>query len=90
MQPALDQGEFVPWFQPKYNLESGRPFGAEALVRWEHPKYGQILPGDFIPIFEKNGFIGKIDTYMWEQACIHLRKWIDEGDKAYWMEDDLK
>ena len=79
MQPALDQGEFVPWFQPKYNLESGRPFGAEALVRWEHPKYGQILPGDFIPIFEKNGFIGKIDTYMWEQACIHLRKWIDEG-----------
>lgn len=79
MAPALASGQFVPYFQPKYDLQSGQPYGAEALVRWKHPKYGIISPAHFIPIFERNGFIGKLDYYMWETVCKILRRWIDEG-----------
>ncbi len=79
MQGALDNSEFVAYFQPKYILKTGQPYGAEALVRWKHPKNGLMYPGQFIPVFEKNGFIGKLDYYMWEKVCQHLRCWIDEG-----------
>ena len=53
--------------------------GAEALCRWVHPRKGIIPPMDFIPLFERNGFIMKLDEYMWEQACKTLRGWIDAG-----------
>lgn len=79
MDNALKNGEFVPYLQPKYSMKTNQPFGAEALVRWMHPTKGMISPGIFIPVFERNGFIGKLDYYMWEQICILLRKWIDEG-----------
>ena len=79
MQGALDNGEFVAYFQPKYVLRTGQPYGAEALVRWNHPKNGLMYPGQFIPVFERNGFIGKLDYYMWELVCQHLRRWIDDG-----------
>ena len=81
MQGALDNEEFVVYFQPKYILRTGMPSGAEALVRWNHPKNGLMYPGQFIPVFERNGFIGKLDYYMWEKVCQHLRRWIDEGLK---------
>jgi len=79
MQPALDRLDFVPYFQPKYNLKTGEPYGAEALVRWMHPQKGLIMPGTFIPVFERNGFIGKLDFYMWTQVCILLKKWMTAG-----------
>lgn len=79
MQAALDNGDFVAYFQPKYILKTGQPYGAEALVRWNHPKNGLMYPGQFIPVFEKNGFIGKLDYYMWEKVCQHIRDWIDKG-----------
>ncbi|MCI2106042.1 MAG: EAL domain-containing protein [Intestinimonas sp.] len=79
MQPALDAGQFVVYFQPKFDLKSNLPCGAEALVRWEHPQRGLITPGRFIPIFERNGLIGKLDYYMWDTVCRLLRKWLDEG-----------
>ena len=79
MQRALENEEFIPYFQPKYNTKTRRPYGAEALVRWKHPEKGMISPGVFIPAFEKNGFIGNLDYYIWGKVCQHIRKWIDEG-----------
>ncbi|MCI1269898.1 MAG: EAL domain-containing protein [Ruminococcus sp.] len=79
MQSALNERQFEVFLQPKYNLETETPYGAEALVRWRHPQKGLISPGVFIPVFERNGFIGKIDYYMWESVCKLLRQWLDEG-----------
>jgi diguanylate cyclase (GGDEF)-like protein len=78
-QSALDGEQFVVYFQPKYNISTEMPYGAEALARWKHPERGMISPAEFIPVFERNGFIGKLDYYMWEHVCMLLRKWIDEG-----------
>ena len=79
MHSALDSGQFVVYLQPKYNLSNEQPYGAEALIRWQHPQRGLLSPGSFIPVFERNGLIGKVDRYMWEQVCMLLRKWLDEG-----------
>lgn len=76
---ALEEEQFVVYLQPKINLATDRPYGAEALVRWKHPEKGMISPADFIPVYERNGIIGKLDQYMWTQACKLLRKWLDEG-----------
>lgn len=79
MATALENGEFIPYYQPKYNLQSKAIVGAEALVRWLHPKKGIIPPIKFIPLFEKNGFIMELDFYIYEQVCKTLRNWLDEG-----------
>lgn len=76
---ALKNGQFSMYLQPKYNISTSEIIGAEALVRWVHPKKGLIMPDKFIPLFEKNGFIVNLDKYIWEQACIEIRKWIDGG-----------
>ena len=81
MQHALDSEQFEVFLQPKYNLETEKPYGAEALVRWRHPEKGLLSPGVFIPVFERNGFIGKVDRYMWEHVCRLLRRWIDAGQE---------
>jgi len=79
MYDAFDNKEFKVFLQPKINLTDGLISGAEALVRWEHPVFGLMAPIKFISIFEKNGFIIKIDKYIFEQVCISLRKWLDNG-----------
>ena len=79
MTKALENNQFVPFFQPKYDLRTNKIAGAEALIRWKHPDKGLIPPASFIPIFERNGFVSKVDYYMWESVCKALRKWIDEG-----------
>ena len=79
MRPALCNGEFVVYFQPKYDGYTQFPYGAEALIRWNHPKKGLIAPAQFIPVLEKNGFIEKLDYYVWEKVCQYIRKWIDAG-----------
>lgn len=76
---ALDSEQFEVYLQPKYDLARKCVYGAEALARWNHPARGLISPGQFIPIFEKNGFIAKLDFYMWERTCRLLRKWSDAG-----------
>lgn len=78
MERALKDKEYVMYLQPKYRLSDNSMCGAEVLCRWEHPDKGLIPPNDFIPLFEKNGFILKLDEYMWEEACKTIRKWIDE------------
>lgn len=79
MGDALENHEFVPYYQPKYDVKTNKPVGAEALARWIHPTKGFISPGVFIPIFEKNGFISKLDFYIWECVCKQLKEWKDSG-----------
>lgn len=78
MNDALRKKEFELWLQPQCNHATGAIIGAEVLVRWNHEgKY--ISPAEFIGVFEETGFIYQMDKYVWENACILLRHWIDEG-----------
>ena len=79
MENALVNHEFVPYYQPKYNIETGSIIGFEALVRWIHPQKGIIPPNQFIPLFESNGFISQVDFCIWEQVCQDLRRLLDKG-----------
>ena len=77
-EKALDRNEFVVYLQPQYNYSTGELHGAEALVRWCQD--GELIsPGEFIPIFEKNGFITKLDKFVWNKVCELQRQWLDEG-----------
>lgn len=82
MYSALQEKQFVVYYQPQYNHSTGTLLGAEALVRWKHPERGLISPGIFIPIFEKNGFITNLDFYVFEEVCAFLRKCLDKGKKV--------
>lgn len=79
MKAALENGQFVMYLQPKYSISENCIIGAEALVRWIHPEMGMIAPMNFIPVLEENGFIVKLDEYIWEQACRTIKTWIDEN-----------
>ncbi len=79
MYAALERKEFVMYLQPKFDMHTLQVVGSEALVRWIHPKVGFIPPGDFIPLFEQNGFVVDLDHYIWEVACKTIRKWMDWG-----------
>lgn len=79
VETAIAQEQFVAFYQPQYNHSNGMLIGAEALVRWNHPEKGLISPGVFIPICEKNGFITRLDLYVFEQTCKFIRKCMDKG-----------
>lgn len=79
MDAALNGNQFVVYLQPKYSLNDDCMVGAEALVRWIHPEWGFMSPGEFIPLFEKNGFISRLDRYVWERVCALLRDWKSRG-----------
>lgn len=79
MAEALEQGQFHLFLQPKISISTGRVLGAEALTRWLHPIDGIIMPDRFVPLFEANGFILRLDAYIWEQTCRVLRRWLDKG-----------
>ena len=81
METALRNREFLVYYQPKYDLATETIAGAEALVRWKSREMGMMSPADFIPLFEKNGFITRMDMYIWEKVCIDLRAWIAAGNK---------
>lgn len=76
---SLENGEFEIYFQPKCNMNTNKITGAEVLVRWNHPQKGMISPKDFIPVFEKNGFIKKLDQYVWEESA----KWLHKHAKQH-------
>ena len=79
MEDALKQGQFEVYLQPKYRIEDNTLSGAEALIRWNHPEFGMQAPGQFIPLFEKNGFITKLDQFVWDRACAMLQEWDKKG-----------
>ena len=60
-------------------MNNNRIVGAEALVRWIHPEWGFMFPGEFIPLFEKNGFISSLDQFVWENVCAKLQEWKEKG-----------
>lgn len=74
MNDALNNNEFQVYYQPKFDANTEHIAGAEALVRWISPDYGFMSPGDFIPLFEKNGFITQLDMYVWESVCKYIKK----------------
>lgn len=79
MEEAVDNKEFKVYYQPKFDIEERKVIGAEALVRWINPERGMIYPDEFIPLFEKNGFIVELDMYVFEEVCKKFREWINEG-----------
>ncbi len=79
MKSALDNNEFVLWFQPQFSTHSNKLVGAEALCRWINSEGQIISPSIFIPVTEKNGFIRYLDKEIWRKAFSMLRRWIDEG-----------
>lgn len=79
MEAALENREFSVWFQPKHDMHTDKTGGAEALARWIHPELGFVSPGLFIPLFERNGFITKLDMYIWEEACREIKRCSDLG-----------
>ena len=74
---AIREKQFEVYYQPKFNVHSDTPVlcSAEALIRWRHPKLGMVSPGVFIPLFEKNGMIYRLDSYVWSEAAARIRDW---------------
>ena len=74
---ALREKQFQVWYQPKFDVRPAEPelSSAEALVRWRHPELGMISPGVFVPLFEKNGLIRELDSYVWREAAQQIRAW---------------
>ena len=82
-EESLKAGDFEVWYQPKYSAASGEIVGSEALVRWRDKDGSMISPGRFIPLFEQNGMIAKLDEYMFRAVTRQQAKWKDEGRKIY-------
>jgi EAL domain-containing protein (putative c-di-GMP-specific phosphodiesterase class I) len=77
---SIENEDFKVYFQPKYDITGDTPRlrSAEALIRWNHPELGMISPGDFIPLFESNGLIQKVDNFVWNKAAACIREWKDK------------
>mgnify|MGYP000227631837 FL=1 len=76
---AFDNNEFCFYLQPKCNAETGAIVGAEALVRWNHPEYGLVSPGEFIPLPERESVVTRFDLFIWRSVCEMLSRWDGEG-----------
>ncbi len=81
MNMALANNEFKVFLQPKFSTDEDKLVGAEALVRWIEPDGKMVFPNDFIPLFERNGFIVELDKYVFENVCMTIKKWMGEGIK---------
>ena len=79
-ETAIKEKQFVVHYQPKYNITGSEPLlsSAEALIRWQHPEYGLLPPDRFVPLFEGNGLIQRLDRYVWEEAARQIRDWRDK------------
>lgn len=84
LDKAIEQRQFKVYYQPKFSVQSTAPHlcSAEALIRWDHPEFGMISPGKFIPLFEKNGMITKLDHYVWVEAAKQVAKWKKEYNRS--------
>ena len=80
MDKALSEKQFKVYYQPKYSITGDKPrlSSAEALIRWFHPEFGMVSPGQFISLFEENGLIQKLDRFVWNEAAEQIRQWKDK------------
>ena len=79
MEFALQEHQFSIYLQPVCNLHTDRVVSAEALVRWNHPSHGMISSARFVPVFERNGFIVRLDRFVWEEACRFMHDAAEQG-----------
>ena len=79
LRKALERGEFVAYYQPQLNIETGEIIGMEALVRWKHPERGLVSPAQFIPLAEETGLIVQIDEWVLRTACEQNKRWQEQG-----------
>jgi diguanylate cyclase (GGDEF)-like protein/PAS domain S-box-containing protein len=79
LRKALERNEFMLYYQPRVNMQTGQVLGMEALVRWKHPELGVILPGRFIPIAEETGLIVPMSEWIIRTACTQNKAWQDAG-----------
>ncbi len=77
LRGAVEEKQFVVYYQPKYNIQTDPPrlASAEALIRWKHPELGMVHPGAFIPLFEGNGLISQVDSFVWQEAAKKVAEW---------------
>ena len=80
MGTGVENRQFVVYYQPKYDIRGLSPVltSAEALIRWRHPEYGLVAPGNFVPLFEENGLVLKLDHYVWREAAAQIKRWKDK------------
>ena len=80
MDSSLEERHFKVYYQPKFDIRGDRPelISAESLVRWQHPTMGLLFPVSFVPLFENNGLITKLDRYVWKESAAQVRRWIDK------------
>lgn len=79
LRRALENGELEMYYQPKVALKDGRIVAAESLIRWHHPKHGDVSPGEFIPLAEEDGLILPISEWLLNEVCRQIRRWRDTG-----------
>lgn len=79
LRHALERNEFEIYYQPQFDVAKGKPFGAEALLRWRHPKHGIISPEDFIPLLEDTGLIVPVGQWILSEVCQQVVKWSEQG-----------
>ncbi|MDA8325871.1 MAG: EAL domain-containing protein [Nitrospiraceae bacterium] len=82
LHKALERNEFLVYYQPKIDLETGKTAGMEALLRWRHPASGLTMPSEFIPLAEASGLIVPIGKFVLQEACLQNKKWQDAGLEA--------
>ncbi len=80
MDAGVEERQFKVYYQPKFNIKGVDPLlcSAEALIRWQHPEYGLVGPGAFVPLFEENGLVKKLDHYVWREAAAQIKRWKDK------------
>lgn len=79
LRHALERGEFLLYYQPKIHLLTGKPTGAEALLRWRHPQRGIVSPLEFVSMLEDTGMINEVGRWALRSACTQVKKWMDRG-----------
>ena len=82
LRSAMDEHQFKVYYQPKFDIQRNPPrlASAEALIRWDHPELGMISPSEFIPLFEGNGLISIVDSFVWQEAAKQVALWRDKYD----------